>query len=44
MSTFTVVAIIIAAFALAFFLLEYGFRGRRESRAQDAKTYKRGRI
>ena len=34
----------IASIAIGVGLLIYGIRGRRESQARDARTYKRGRI
>ena len=30
--------------AIGVALLVYGFRGRRESQARDARTYRRGRL
>ena len=44
MATFTVVVIILFSFSLSVALLVYGIRGRRQSQAQDSRTYKRGRI
>jgi hypothetical protein len=34
----------IVSIAIGVGLLIYGIRGRRESQARDARTYKRGRI
>ena len=34
----------ITSIAIGVGLLIYGIRGRRESQARDARTYKRGRI
>ena len=34
----------LSAVVLGIALLIYGIRGRRESQARDARTYKRGRI
>lgn len=44
METFTTALLALTAIALGVALLVYGIRGRRESQARDARTYKRGRI
>jgi len=44
METFTTAMLALVAIALGVALLIYGIRGRRESQARDARTYKRGRI
>ena len=44
METFVTAALAFSALALGVALLIYGIRGRRESQARDARTYKRGRI
>jgi hypothetical protein len=44
METFVTVALAFIAIVFGVALLIYGIRGRRESQARDARTYKRGRI
>jgi hypothetical protein len=44
METFITAALAFSALVLGIALLVYGIRGRRESQARDARTYKRGRI
>jgi hypothetical protein len=44
MELLTTVLLGLISLALGGGLLIYGIRGRRESQARDARTYKRGRI
>jgi hypothetical protein len=44
METFITAMLALSAAVLGIALLIYGIRGRRESQARDARTYKRGRI
>jgi hypothetical protein len=44
MELLTTVLLGLFALALGVGLLIYGIRGRRESKARDSRTYKRGRI
>ena len=44
METFVTAALAFIAIVFGVALLIYGIRGRRESQARDARTYKRGRI
>jgi hypothetical protein len=44
MELFTSVLLALVSIALGIGLLIYGLRGRRESQARNARTYKRGRI
>ena len=44
MELFTTVVLGLISILLGLALLIYGIRGRRESQARDARTYKRGRI
>jgi hypothetical protein len=44
MELFTTVVLGLFSILLGLGLLIYGIRGRRESQARDARTYKRGRI
>jgi hypothetical protein len=44
MELFTSVLLALVSIALGIGLLIYGLRGRRESKARNARTYKRGRI
>jgi hypothetical protein len=44
MELLTTALLAIISIALGVGLLIYGIRGRRESQARDARTYKRGRI
>jgi len=41
---FTTVFLIITALAMGIGLMVYGIRGTRDSKARDARTYKRGRL
>jgi hypothetical protein len=44
METFVTAMLAFIAIAFGAALLIYGIRGRRQSQARDARTYKRGRI
>jgi hypothetical protein len=44
MELFTSVLLALVSIVLGIGLLIYGLRGRRESQARNARTYKRGRI
>ncbi len=44
METLTTVLLGLVSIALGVGLLIFGIRGRRQSQARDARTYKRGRI
>jgi hypothetical protein len=44
MELLTTVLLGLTSIAIGVGLLIYGIRGRRESQARDARTYKRGRI
>jgi hypothetical protein len=44
MELLTTAVLGIVSIAIGVGLLIYGIRGRRESQARDARTYKRGRI
>ena len=44
MELFASVLLALVSIALGIGLLVYGLRGRRESQARNARTYKRGRI
>jgi hypothetical protein len=44
MELFASVLLALVSIALGIGLLIYGLRGRRESQARNARTYKRGRI
>ena len=44
MELFTTVLLALVSIVLGLGLGVYGLRGRRESQARDARTYKRGRI
>jgi len=44
MELLTTVLLGLISIAIGVGLLIYGIRGRRESQARDARTYKRGRI
>lgn len=44
MELFTSVLLALVSLALGIGLLIYGVRGRRESKARNSRTYKRGRI
>jgi hypothetical protein len=44
MELLTTVFLGLTSIAIGVGLLIYGIRGRRESQARDARTYKRGRI
>lgn len=44
MELLTTVLLGLTAIVIGVGLLIYGIRGRRESQARDARTYKRGRI
>jgi hypothetical protein len=44
MELFTTVVLGLFSIAVGVGLLIYGLRGRRQSQARDARTYKRGRI
>jgi hypothetical protein len=44
MELFTTVLLGLISIIVGVGLLIYGIRGRRESKARDARTYKRGRI
>lgn len=44
MELFTTVLLALVAIVVGGALVTYGFRGRRESQARNARTYKRGRI
>lgn len=44
MELFTTAVLGLVSIAIGAGLLIYGIRGRRQSQARDARTYKRGRI
>jgi hypothetical protein len=44
MELFTTVLLALVSIVFGLGLVVYGLRGRRESQARDARTYKRGRI
>ena len=44
MEIFSAVLLALISIVLGFGLVIYGLRGRRQSQARDARTYKRGRI
>jgi hypothetical protein len=44
MELLTTILLALVSIVLGLGLVVYGLRGRRESQARDARTYKRGRI